>query len=107
MSTVTVMVHYTCAKAVAGTACTGRRRRRSIKLDISKSYNPGAFETLVGSSLNTELEEPEESNDKGKFFTVWKTTTSTLMITSTSYNRDITVSVSLYCTNASMLYDLC
>nr|XP_027237055.1 uncharacterized protein LOC113828319 [Penaeus vannamei] len=128
VSTVTVMAHYTCAKcnelqlgltkltktksrpvppAVASTTCSGRRRRRRVRLDIGNNYNPGAYETLAGSVVNTEIEQPEEGTDRGKLFTVWRTSISTLMITSTSYNRDITVSVSLYCTNASMLYEMC
>ncbi|XP_069994882.1 uncharacterized protein [Penaeus vannamei] len=101
------MAHYTCAKSVASTTCSGRRRRRRVRLDIGNNYNPGAYETLAGSVVNTEIEQPEEGTDRGKLFTVWRTSISTLMITSTSYNRDITVSVSLYCTNASMLYEMC
>nr|XP_027237057.1 uncharacterized protein LOC113828321 [Penaeus vannamei] len=110
MSTITTVGHYTCAVSTASTACSGRKRRNVI-LDINSNsgdFNPNVSETLAGSLSATELEEAKEDGGKDKFFfTLWKTTTSTFTVTSTSFNRDITVSVSLLCDHASALYTLC
>merc|ERR1711970_128362 len=103
VSTLASIVPFTCFTATETTACTGRKKKRSlIRFDEDNHMDTDLL--LDPSQLVQTLEKEDDSPDgSGKLlFTVWKTTITTKTTTSYSTNRAITVSVMAVCTIAGV-----
>ena len=95
--------------------CQGRRKKRS------QQVHPAVAPPLDGSSdaaegavggAEGELRDARQVSLvllPGVFntATVWSTTTSTFTVTTTSYNTDVTISISGYCAYPGLSYNIC
>ncbi|KAG7173113.1 uncharacterized protein LOC121861160 [Homarus americanus] len=108
LATVTITALSTCVSTVAGTPCTGRKKKAIIdnmQIFVDDSLNTGTL-SLSGSQVNDdedlgiqmERQEREVVNERdGKKLTIWSTNISTLTLTSTSYVAGTTVTISALC----------
>ncbi|XP_071538171.1 uncharacterized protein [Panulirus ornatus] len=109
LSSFTSTIPYTCFNtgAAAPPACMGRRLRRSKKL----SLNLDAIDldgTPISSSQDESFKDTGEDSDLGKrFFTLWRTSSTTFTITTFSTNRSVTVSASVACTFPGAIINIC
>ncbi|XP_042864460.1 uncharacterized protein LOC122248487 isoform X2 [Penaeus japonicus] len=107
ITTLTTVVPFTCYVSSTN-ACQGRKLRRMKS--ISGDFEKLPAKTALDSSTTEELTPEKDGDNLGdvpRFLTVWKTTTSTLTVTSTSFNRDVTVSASAFCTYTGFTAALC
>ncbi|XP_071538185.1 uncharacterized protein [Panulirus ornatus] len=110
LSSLTSTVPYTCYTTGGATACSGRRRRRSKKLQLSIDDAQGVDDlSSSGADEHSASErDDDDSSLQDKFlFTLWKTSSTTVTITTFSTNRSVTVSVSIYCTYQGIALQLC
>lgn len=90
--------------------CTARKLRRLRRREISVGDIPDP-------ALSPSKDDLDDASSEAKgdvfpasnklFFTVWKTSTSTAVVTSTAINSSITISASAYCTYAGFTGPLC
>jgi len=93
LQTSTLIRYTTCTLANADTAdCTGRRKKRFAAIAMKEA--DGESKASVDSSLNNQDEVSSDKEGKLGFF---NTVTTTLMVTTTSINPDITVSLRRLC----------
>ncbi|KAG7175526.1 uncharacterized protein LOC121858091 [Homarus americanus] len=108
LSSFTSTVPYTCylSDDAAGDCATGRRLRRSKKLslnheatvtDLLSSTDEGSLDVLDGLS----------NQEEKLFFTLWKTSSSTVTVTTFSTNRSVTISASLMCVYPGLVVNQC
>ncbi|XP_047497269.1 uncharacterized protein LOC125044587 [Penaeus chinensis] len=107
ISTFTTVIPLTCYKSNTN-ACQGRklRRMKSTSGDFDKLLNKATLDSSVTEELTPE-KETVDLGDNPKFLTVWKSTTTTYTVTTTSYNRGLTVSASAYCTYTGFSGPIC
>ncbi|XP_068219177.1 uncharacterized protein [Palaemon carinicauda] len=95
---------YFCIQASNAEGCTGRKLRRRRKLNIDHSIASDDETHLDNSQGLPDVEEPKSdegaSGQEKFFFTVWKTSTTTVTVTTYSTNKSITLSVSARCTHS-------
>ncbi|XP_042210270.1 uncharacterized protein LOC121858100 [Homarus americanus] len=108
LSSFTSTVPYTCylSLAAAEGCATGRRLRRSRSLslnheatvtDLLSSTDEGSLDVLDGLS----------NQEEKLFFTLWKTSSSTVTVTTFSTNRSVTISASLMCIYPGIVANPC
>ncbi|XP_063841103.1 uncharacterized protein LOC135089454 [Scylla paramamosain] len=110
LSSFTSTVPYTCyttaSTAGATMECMGRRLRRIRGLrdqDVQVELFPSG---PLKEGQQEEEEEAKES-DIGKFFTIWRTASTTVTVTTFSTNRSVTISVSAMCTVNGLNINFC
>lgn len=87
-------------------ACKGRKKRRSLRI-LRDVVDDTENISNISSSLDEEIVNMEDHQTNKRsaaekfFFTVWKTSMTTMTVTSYSTNRSITLSVLAACTAAS------
>ncbi|XP_042210268.1 uncharacterized protein LOC121858099 [Homarus americanus] len=107
LSSLTSTVPYTCFTTdAAPEACPGRRRRRVKKLSLDTDTD-SAYHSLTSSSGDMIKPEDKTSPEEKFFFTLWKTSSTTVTITTFSTNRSITVSASVMCTYSGLVLNVC
>ncbi|ROT67406.1 hypothetical protein C7M84_014519 [Penaeus vannamei] len=107
ISSFTTVIPFTCFVSNTN-ACQGRklRRMKSISGDFDKLLDKTSLDSSAAPELTLE-KDTAHLGDTRKFFVVWRSTTTTHTVTSTSYNRAITVSASAYCTYVGFAEPLC
>ncbi|XP_018016337.1 uncharacterized protein LOC108673070 [Hyalella azteca] len=105
-ATTSISVLSTCFSAT-NTACTGRRKKRSLDRGVDVT----GFDMPSSTNLDGTVQEPSEPNyatgnvsgDRDpKKFTIWSTLFSTYTLTSTYYFSGTTVTISGACSIAGM-----
>lgn len=79
---------------------------KSTSGDFDKLLDVATLDSSTIEELTPE-KDTADLGDNPKFLTVWKSTTTTYTVTTTSYNRGITVSASAYCTYTGFTGPLC
>ncbi|KAK8725193.1 hypothetical protein OTU49_010746 [Cherax quadricarinatus] len=106
LSSFTSTVPYTCYTTAAGVvACRGRRMRNSKRLFVERDAD--TFELLSSISGDDVKEDDRLSESEKFFFTLWRTSSSTVTVTTYSTNRSVTVSVSVMCTYPGVALNFC
>ncbi|CAL4122467.1 unnamed protein product, partial [Meganyctiphanes norvegica] len=107
VSILTSIIPYTCYTTAASTkGCKGRKKRRSLRIlpDVSNFRNdpisPSMDDLLVNGDNDDQILKISNRAAEKFFFTVWKTSVTSLTVTSYSTNRSITLSINAACTHA-------
>ncbi|KAK7079559.1 hypothetical protein SK128_000488, partial [Halocaridina rubra] len=104
LSTITSQVPYYCVQTSANQGCQGRRllrRKRRLSIDENvQDVNPLSSLDEAGASVAPAKDGVADPKSEKFFFTVWKTSTSTATVISTSTNKQVTISFSAWCTYA-------
>jgi len=100
LATTTVTAYISCSSTLNdATACSvGRRRRRSVPIEMTSNDVVNAAE--LDSGMDTETRADGTSSDKSEklLFTLWSTTNMDVGVTYTSTDTGTTVSISYACT---------
>lgn len=91
--------------------CAGRRHLRRAKKLSLPNIDDDDDKPQVQSSIKDGVAALDEAIDElvkqRNFFTIWRTSSTTSTITSFSTNRSVTVSASIMCTYAGLVFNLC
>nr|XP_045622984.1 uncharacterized protein LOC123773353 [Procambarus clarkii] len=106
LSSFTSTVPYTCyTTAAAVRACGGRKVRRLRLRSMDQSNDE--VELLSSIKEDTLADTVGESERQKFFFTLWRTGSTTVTVTTYSTNRSVTVSISAMCTYPGIVLNLC
>ncbi|MPC92809.1 hypothetical protein E2C01_087917 [Portunus trituberculatus] len=82
----------------------GRRLRRIRSL---RDHDMKVELFSSGLLKEAQQQEEEEEDNIGKFFTIWRTASTTVTVTTFSTNRSVTISVSAFCTYGGVNLNFC
>ncbi|XP_037083365.1 uncharacterized protein LOC119103812 [Pollicipes pollicipes] len=103
ISTSTVSQFYICQSTSSAAACTGRKRRKR-RADMLQKVAPELLEAQAAQlqgSMAEDVAPVEAGSREGRLgFTVWTTSTSTITLTTTSFNSATTISLVYLCTSS-------
>ncbi|XP_071537814.1 uncharacterized protein [Panulirus ornatus] len=114
LSIVPTVRPYTCYTVDTAVAVSCKRHRRNTEKPPVTANTPdnSPITTIVSSLVEDDdsvvaTDHEASTGDEKLVFTVWTTAVTTLTTTSTSYNREITISVSAACTYSDFAGPYC
>lgn len=90
--------------------CAGRRKRamRDVRMALDEVDKSDLHSSISGTDVDDLTNKEAGADSQSKyFFTIWSTSSSTIVLTETSIKSANTVSISAACTIANAIYSTC